>query len=466
MNAPPLTRSLSHELSAYIAGADARAIPPQALDAARLFMLDTLAVAWAGSEAPGCREIHATLADAGGRADSTAWGFGGRLPATAAALLNGTTAAALDFDSLSRYAPVHVPIVVLPAALAIAERKHASGSDFLAALTIGSDVLCRLGAAVELPHRGFFYTSAFGGIGAAAAAARLLRLDVEQTRHALGLAFCQAGGTQQANIEPSLSKRMLSGFAARAGVDAALLAERGITAPADIIEGQFGLFALYQQGNAGRLVDKLGIEFRNTELSVKKFPSCGCNHTAIAATLKLVQRYDLKPDDVDAIEVTVSPYIDRISGMEYDPGANPQVAAQFSIRYSIACALVRRRLGLAEIDAAAATDPQIVRHVRKVSVIVDPALTGERGPVTVMLRTRTHGEISERVEHVPGSVESPLSQAELDEKFGECFGRGVHPLDAAQVDALSTRVNNVASWPDMATFFDGFTAGGNTAKKR
>ena len=112
----------------------------------------------------------------------------------------------------------------------------ASGADFLAALVIGSDVMCRLGAAARHPHRGFHYTSAFGVFGAAAAASRLLRLDAARTRHALGIAFIQACGTQQANIEPSLTKRMLSAFAARAGVYAALLAQRGITAPSEVFE--------------------------------------------------------------------------------------------------------------------------------------------------------------------------------------------------------------------------------------
>jgi len=450
-----VSEPLSGVLARHIAGTPASAIPAEASAAARLFMLDTLAVSWAGSDAPGCAEAHRLLVDEGGREDATAWAYGGRLPAQSAAFVNGMTAAALDYDSLGRDAPVHVNIAVLPAALAVAERVRASGRDFLAALVIGSDLLCRMAAATRHPHRGFHYTSTFGVFGAAAAAARLLGLDAARTRHALGIAFIQASGTQQANVEPSLAKRMLSAFAARSGVYAALLAERGITAPAEAFEGVFGLFKLYQDADAARIVEDIGVRFDNANLSIKKYPSCGCNHTTIEAMLKLVHRHDLRPDDVRAVEVTVSPYIDRIVGMPYDPSGDPQVAAQFSIRYSVACALVRRRLGLEEIQAPAALDPAIGAHIGKVSVRVDPALTGDRGPIEVRLSTRAHGELSLREEFVPGSVESPLTGAEIDAKFGECFGLGVRPLSRDALARLRQRVDAIEGCADMRGFFEG-----------
>ena len=256
-------------------------------------------------------------------------------------------------------------------------------------------------------------------------------------------------------IEPSLSKRMLSAFAARAGVYAALLAQRGLTAPAHAIEGEFGLYRLYQDGDPDRLLDALGSRFDSVNLSIKQYPSCGCNHTTIAGMLDLVREYDLQPDDVESVEVTVSPYMDRIVGMPYDPSGDAQVAAQFSIRYSVACVLVRRRLGLAEIQQAAARDPAINRHVGKVTLKIDSALASGRGPVTIRLRSKRHGELSCKVEHVPGSREAPLTQAQIDEKFDECFGLGVRPLSSSQIAQLKARVRGLEQAPDMAAFFSG-----------
>ncbi|HYC46662.1 MAG TPA: MmgE/PrpD family protein [Burkholderiales bacterium] len=447
--------TLSHALAEHVAGTRYGDIPQAAREAAKLFMLDTLAVAWAGSDAPGCREAHALLVEEGGRADATAWAYGGRLPAQAAAFINGMSSAALDYDTLGREAPVHVSISVLPAALALAERQRSSGEDFLAALVIGSDVMYRLGAAAAHPHRGWSYTSVFGPFGAAAAAARLMKLDTLQTRHALGMAFIQASGTQQANIEPSLTKRMLSALAARSGVQAAQLAQRGLTAPTEVIEGKFGLYRLYQEGDAERLLGQLGTRFDSVDLTIKKFPSCGCNHTAVEGMLRLVREYDLQPDDVLSMEVTVTPYIERIVGGRYDPSGDAQVAAQFNIRYSMACALVRRKLGLIEIQEQAARDPAITRHIEKISVRVDPSLATERGPVVVRLRTKHHGEVSCRIEHVPGDPQAPLTASELDQKFAECFGLGAAPLNPEQIRIVGERVRNIERIEDMSRFFDG-----------
>jgi len=281
---------------------------------------------------------------------------------------------------------------------------------------------------------------------------------VMQTRHALGIAFMQASGTQQANIDPSLSKRMMSGFAARAGVHAALLAQRGITGPAQAIEGKFGLLNMYQSGNAALIIDELGTRFDNVLGSIKLYPSCGANHTSIAGALELIRQYDLKPDEVEAVDVTLPPYAARLVGGVYDPSGDAQVAAQFNVRYTIACLLVRRKLGLAEIQENAARDPDILRHVPKVSVHIDDTLNSTRGPIVMRMRTRRHGEVSTRVVHVPGSAEMPVSDAEVQQKFDECLRRGVRSLGDAQVATLMQRVRDVAQLADMASFFDGVMA--------
>lgn len=444
--------TVTHRLAQHIVETPYAAIPEASLAAAKRFMLDTLAVAWAGSDAPGCREAHALLVDEGGRADSCAWAYGGHLPAMSAAFINGMTSAALDYDGIGSGASVHVNITVLPAALAMAERLHVSGREFLAAYVIGADLTYRLAAAADVPNAGFHYVPIYGVFGAAAACARLLKLNVLQTRHALGIAFMQASGTQQANIDPSLSKRMMSAFAARAGVQAALLAQRGITGPAQAIEGKFGLFTMYQGGDAALILDQLGSRFDNVLGSIKMYPSCGANHTSIAGALALIHRYDLKADDVLSVDVTMPPYTARLVGNAYDPGGDAQVAAQFSVRYTIACLLVRRRLGLAEIQEDAARDNEINRHVGKINVHIDDTQKGTRGPIVMRMRTTTHGDISTRAEHVPGSFEMPVSDAEVQQKFDECFRRGARPLRDAQIETLATRVRTIDENLDMYLF--------------
>ncbi len=445
--------SITHRLAKHAIETPFEAIPSVNLDAARLLMLDTLAVAWAGADAPGCSETHALLAEEGGRSDATVWAYGGSLPAASAAFINSMTAAAIEYDSIGLGVAVHAYVAVLPAVLAMAEWQRASGRDFLAALVLGCDITHRFAESAAYPNRGFHYTAAMGGFGAAAACARLLGLSVGQTQHALGLAFLQASGTQQANIQPSLSKRMLAAFAARAGVQSALLAQRGITAPTDVIEGKFGFHALYQPIDAEALMHALGKRFDNDQASIKLYPSCGCNHTAIDATLQLVKQHDLNPDDVLSIEATITPYMERIVGGDYDPSGDAQVAAQFNLRYSIACALVRRRLGLAEIQPAAARDPAIAAHLGKITVTVDETQTGTRGPVVLRMRTRSHGEIFCRIEDVAGSTGRPIAPEAAEEKFRECFTVSRYPLSDARYVQLKARVQGVHQAADMWRFF-------------
>jgi 2-methylcitrate dehydratase PrpD len=453
-DALPTITSLTHRLAEHVAETPFGAIPAEAREAAKLFLLDTLACAWAGSDAPGCREAHALLAEEGGRSDATAWAFGTRMPAQHAAFLNGTTSAALDYDALGRGVPVHVNVAVMPAALAVAERQGATGAEALAAIVLGSDVTYRLALAGIFPHRGWSYTSVLGAFGAAAATARLLKLDAAATRHALGLAYLQAAGTQQANIEPSLAKRMLSGWGARAGTFAALLAARGITAPAAVIEGAFGLHRMYQPGDPAVILDRLGAWFGGTDLSIKKYPSCGCNHTAIEAMLRLRALHGLTAAHVGRIRARISPYMDRIVGMTYDPSRDPQVAAQFSIRYSLACALVRGRLGLAEIEAEAAHDPAINEVVPRVLLDIEPSWTSDRGPVELTVETTDGRVLTAREENLPGSREAPIPPEDLQGKFAECLGRGVRPLRPAARREMMARLDALERWPDMRGLLD------------
>lgn len=450
---------VSREIAHHLCALRFDAIPPSAIEGAKRFMLDTLAVAWAGTDAPGCppaRELLAPGNNSGG--ECTVWGTTNRASAESAAFLNGLAAAALDFDSLQRDSPSHVNVSVLPATLAMAERRHASGKTFLTALVAGCDLMCRLGAASEAlgqPHRGWFYTSVHGVLAAAAAAGKILDLGEEKMLHALGLAYSQAGGTQQVVIEPGLGKRLGSGFAARGGVFAAMLAAQGLSGPKASLEGPYGLFRMYQDVDTSRLLRNLGSDFENANLSIKKFPTCGCNHTSIEAALWMTATQDLKPDDITDIEVEISEFMDRIVGRPFEPGDNPQVAAQFNIRYSIACALTRRRFGLAELDNATIDDPGIRALAQKVKVIVDPNKKGKRGPAVLRVQSRRHGVLQRQVDHVPGSAQSPLSMAEIEAKSRACFALGTHALDAAGTQRLIDRVADLENMTAVTKLFEG-----------
>ncbi len=431
---------------------DYSALPASAVRAAKMLVLDTLAVAWSGTSAPGAPEARALLVDEGGRADSTVWGFGGKLPATSATFINSIAGAALDYDGVDC---VHGAVVTLPAALALAEREHASGREFLAAYVIGSDLCSRFGGAITGAHKGWYTTSIYGAFGAAATAAKLLGLDVTATRHALGLCLSQAAGTQQSNIEQTLSKRLQPAFAARAGVFSALLAQKGISAPREAIEGRFGMFALYQEGDPFKIIENLGKTFEHENTAIKKYPCCACTHASVEAALGLVRDYDLKPEDVTAIEVRHSPFMHRLVGSPFKPGDNPQVSAQFSAQYTVACALLRRRMSVADIQEGAIFDPAIRPIAERIRVVVEDSWTSNRAPASVTMTTRQHGTISRTTETFPWSPEDPPTEAALQEKLDACFSEGVNPLTAVRRQRLVQRVNDIERVNDMSGFFEG-----------
>jgi 2-methylcitrate dehydratase PrpD len=444
------TRSISQSIADHVVAFDYSKLPSSAVQAAKTLMLDTLAVGWAGTTAPGAPEAHALLAEEGGRADSSIWGYGGKLPVTAATFINSISGGALDYDGVNT---VHADVVALPAALAMSERERASGKDFLTALIIGSDLCSRFGASITGTHKGWFTTSIYGAFGAAATAARLLKLDATATRHALGICLSQAAGTQQSNIEQALTKRLQGAFAARAGVFSAQLAQRGITAPREAIEGKFGLFALYQEGNPLKILDGLGSRFEHENTAIKKYPCCACSHASLEAALGLILEHDLKPQDVTSIEVTHSTFMHRLVGAPFNPGDNPQVSAQFSVQYAIACALLRRRMSVADLEDKAILDPAIKPIAETIRIVVDETLKSSRAPASVKIVTRQHGTLARTTEKFPWSPEDPPAPAALQEKLDACFAAGVAPLDAAKKARLIDRVRNIENVPDMSKFF-------------
>jgi len=444
-------RSVSQVIADHIVGFDADALPAAAVAAAKRLMLDTLAVAWAGADAPGARPVYEMVAGEGGSAHCTVWGYRGKLPAASAAFLNSMTAAALDYDAINT---VHADMVALPAALALAERQKASGREFLAAYILGSDLCSRLGGSITGQHKGWFTTSIYGVFGAAAAAARLLRLDAATTAHALGIALSQSAGTQQSNIEQALTKRLQGAFSSRGGVFSALLAAKGITAPREAFEGKFGLYQLYQEGDPAKVLDGLGKRFQHEQTALKKYPCCACSHASLDAALGLIREHELQPDEVTAIEIVHSPMMHRLVGAPFDPRDNPQVTAQFSVQYAMASALLHRKLGIAEIQEAAVLDPRVKPITRRVKIVVDETNKGTRVPASVTLTT-ARGTFTRTTTKFPWGAEAPPSDADLAAKADDCLGFGALALDPARRQLLVERVRGIENVADMAEFFTG-----------
>ncbi|MFG1347828.1 MmgE/PrpD family protein [Xanthobacter autotrophicus DSM 431] len=426
-------------------------LPAPVVAATKRVLLDTLAVAWAAGDAAGVNAARA-LALRGAAGHASLWGHSGtRREPSAAAFFNGTLAAALDFDSLA--GQVHADIVVAPAALAVAEQQRRSGRELIAALATGNELAIRLAAAMRT-NRGFFHTSITGIFGATLAASRLRGLDASRTHDALGIALCQAGGTQQSHVEQRLTKRLQSAFAARDGVIAADLAALGITGPRAALEGPFGLFALFETGDPEQVLEGFGTRYLLEDTTLKRFPACGCSHAALQAAGELVARHGIGADDLERGEIVITPYMDRLVGGAFAPGANPQVAGQFNVRYGVAAILLRGSFGLPDITPEAVLDPAIRPIVNRLSVRVDETRTGTFAPADVIIETRDGRRLHHRVENLPGSPQAPLPEEEIYAKLVGSFTHGPSALTEARAEALIQRIERLEGVDDIATLFD------------
>ncbi len=195
----------------------------------------------------------------------------------------------------------------------------------------------------------------------------------------------------------------------------------------------------------------LGRTYPHVATAIKKYPSCACNHTAVEAALYLVRSHDVTPADVTAVEVTISPYVHRLVGAPFEPAADPQVTAQFSVQYSIACAILRRRLSVADIQDAAVLEPAIGELARSVKVMVDETRGNSRG-ATVRIMSRRHGMLEQHVEHIPGSPESPLTAADRQNKFRECAIEGVARWASSAGSCCARALTAWKTWPTWPGF--------------
>lgn len=426
-------------------------LPSEVVAAAKLQTLDTLAVAWAGSRAESVDPVRSVIAGIGGAPQARVWCFGDRLPATQAAFLNAMLAAALDYDTLHDRANVHSDGVVLPAALALAECRGASGKALISALVAGGELMVRLGLAARSAP-GWFYSSVFGAFGAAAAASNLLRLSETQTLHAMGIALSQAAGTQQPLLERSLTKRLQTAYAARQGVEAALLAEAGVTGPAQPLEGLAGIGTLYTQLDAS-LLDDLGERYDSLGMTFKKFPSCMCNHAPIEAALRLGDETGAQPIDIESVVVTVSPFMQRLTGAAFTPGDNPQVSAQFNVRYSVASTLLRRRFDARDIEPAAVLDPSVLDLAKRVDVRVDES-AGRFGPTRLEVFWRGGSGHAVTIHAPPGTPGDPLSVEQILAKAQAAFTQAANPLSVTAADLLIQNLQSLERCPRVSVLLD------------
>ena len=446
-------------------------IPASAIAAAKLQILDCLACGLAGMNAPGVQELIALTRSWGGAGECSVLGHNFALPLPNAAQVNVSIMHARDYDDVHTRGMMHPGIVAVGTALAVADKVgNVSGRDFLAAVAMGTDLICRMGMAVETDQprsvTGWHFTSIFGFPASAAIAGRLLRLQPPEMLNAFGIAYHQSAGNGQCVLDGALTKRLGPGFAVKGGITAALLAAEGVTGASGWLESEVGLYKQYFRNpcNEQALVSGLRDRFEGTNVAAKPYGCCAVNHPFIDAALQLVRENEFAAEDIEAIQVHHGEGA-RFMVEPVDAKRSPRnpVDAQFSVPWSVAAALVYGRVSLEHFCETGITDSTICDLSRKITPVYDADMTrldgNEDGRVELkltggqVLSARCESQINEGGKHM--DFESCV------EKFFDCAEFSGLSMSSKQLsetvefvrkleDATAVSLNQFISWEQCA----------------
>ncbi len=335
-----------------------------------------------------------------------------RLDILNAALVNGISAHVFDFDDTHARA-IHPSAPVLPALLAFAEWRKVTGAELVHAFVLGVEAEERIGLSVFPAHyeAGWHITGTAGVFGAAAAAGKLLGLDEQKMAWALGIAATQSAGLQE--MFGSMCKSLHPGKASQNGLGAALLAASGFTSSERAIEAPRGFaHVLSTQFDPKVITEGLGERFELMSNMYKPY-ACGLVvHAAIDGCIEISRAQGLAPDAIEAIELTVSPLVPRLTGK-----AEPQTGLEgkFSVYHAVSAAIVHGAAGEAQFSDACVRDPRVVALRKRVSLREDAAIGRTEARVTI--RARDGRSFTRHIEHALGTLARPMSDADLEEKF-------------------------------------------------
>lgn len=461
---PASSLSVARRLARFVSTFSLDAVPPPVAARATLLALDTLGSCLASSRQEFGRAVATAAGRLGGAPESVVIGTKIRVGAAAAVLANGTLAHGLDFDDTREDAIVHTGCVAVPTALAVGEAVEAPGRAALEAMIAGVEVMCRIGLAVpgRFHARHYHPTALTGSFAAAATAGRLYGLTTDQLVHAFGICGSQAGGVIEYLADGSWTKRLHPGWAAHAGVTAALLAQAGFTGPETVFEGTHGFYAAFAGGHETRrleaLLGTLGTTWELANLTFKPYPCGSIAHPYMDCALRLRERHRLRPDEITEVRCrTAEGPIPRL----WEPLAAKHrppngYAAKFSLPYLLASILVNGRATLADFTDEAVQDGTVRRVAAKVHYDVDPTIDYPRhfiGHVAVRL---TDGRVlEERQDHPRGGPDFPMTREELTAKFRVNAADALAEAQAARVVAL---VDALAAQPCVAPLMDALTA--------
>jgi 2-methylcitrate dehydratase PrpD len=327
-------------------------------------------------------------------------------------------------------------------------------------LVAGVDIIVRLGLSVnQNPNvSGISSTWQMGVFGACAAAGRLMGLNAEQMRNALGIAYCQTSGNQQAIIEGTLMVRVMQGVTARTGLMAAILAKQGIDGPKEAFQGKFGYFPVFHQDryNPAVITRDLGKTFEIANSSLKPFPCCKAIHPAISCVKKIQSEHGVSPEEIEQIIVGINQSTYNLVCHPIESKRRPSTIteSQFSLPYCLGVAIRKGDVFLDDFSPEAIQNEEVLNSAEKVSVFVDEAIERRAGrhigPAKVEITTKSHETLKADAEFVKGHPLNPMTMDEVEEKFKKCAGFAAGSIPPENLSEVCRIIGGLETCPDVS----------------
>ena len=420
--------SVAERLADRIAALDAARLPPAVRTKCADLLVDVIGLCVTARNED---YVNASVAGWDDDGPCTAIGHRRTLSAAGAAFVNGTAAHGEDFDDTFEGGPVHAGAVIVPGVLAACERHNPDGASALLGIAVGVETICRLSLVTpKMVHKaGFHPTAVLGAMAAAAGIAAALKLDRRQIVDALGIAGSMASGIIEYLAEGAWTKRLHPGWAAQAGLRAALLARHGFVGPRTVFEGTHGFFhgfANTTKGDYDALTGDFGARWVTETLAFKPYPCGTMTHPYIDCARRLATRgfkaSDVKEMICEVGEGTVHRLWEPLADKQRPPNG---YAGKFSQPYCIAAAFVRGNVGLSDFTEDAVKDPDVVALAGKVTYVVDPNNPYPNEYTGHIRAVLNDGRVvEERQPHMRGGAHEPLTRRDIEDKFALCCRHG------------------------------------------
>ncbi len=420
--------SIRHELSQFCAKLTFDVLPEDVVQHTKLCILDELPllIAGPGAFSEDYPDFANFVGELGGKEECSIVGLGGKFPCLNATLANTTIGTNTAFGAIHKSTIIHLPEVLFPAAIAVAERQKASGKDLILAIVIGAEIMGRVGISLGTRNtyaRGFHPTSICGPLGCAAAAGKLLRLSEGELAEAFSIAGVQAAGSSVHAAEYPFSWSFQIGRAAQSGILAAMLAQRGFGGLDMIFEDARGFLTAYSESSdTKKLTEGLGQTYEIKELILKRFGVGVYMMTGIECLLQMLQNHQISTEEIEEITVKLTTVVMPLVGFPEYP--ENRAGAQVSCRYILAATALMGSQIAYDIDLSAEKnrkDPRVIDLFNRTHVAGDPELDKvfpEQKSCILTIRTKDGRQFTQRNDGpFKGDPENPLSEADIETKF-------------------------------------------------